>query len=190
MQNLLKTYRTYPPNKVCFLSSAYVDQILSEYKGYATTMMICNVLLDEIHVDTAGLELDSQTKIDMLVRLRIRMIDPETQDYTYHVNLLIFNMQTKTIEHFEPFYVDTLGNEISRTLREHFKKTLPDFKFQTLDFHPQKEMNDECKNMGLCVAHVIRFAICHLYCTNKKERVTIRDEEDIYRFASAIEAQY
>ena len=190
MQKLLHTYRNYPPNKVCFLSSAYVDQILSEYKGYSRTMMTCNVLLDEIHLDSNGLTLESQSEMDQIVRLRVKMLDPETEDYIYHVNLLIFNMKNKTIEHFEPLQIDVLGDEISRVLKSHFERYLPGFTFTTLDFHPQKQMDDECKNMGLCVAYVIKFAVCHLYCDNRDKRMNLSDEEDIYRFAGAIEALY
>jgi hypothetical protein len=183
MENLLIRYRDYDPVKVCFLDSGYVDRVLSEYPGYITTIIQCSVQGDEIDVDTRGLKLDTSIEDDLMVRLRIKMYAPDTHEVSYHVNLLIFNMQRRTIEHFEPLEIYELGEAISEALRFRFSHTLPTFRFTTLSFHPQREMDDECKNLGLCVAHVIRFAICHLYCDLKMQDY---DDDDIYRLCAAI----
>jgi hypothetical protein len=141
-------------------------------------------------LDTDGIQLNAESDLDQIVRLRIKMLDPETEDYVYHVNLLVFNMRAKTIEHFEPLYAEALSDDISLALKTHFASALPDFTFTTLDYHPQKQLDDECRNMGLCVAYVVRFAVCHIYCNNKSERTKVRSEDDIYRFATAIHALY
>lgn len=190
MEKLQSTYRTYEPIHVCFLNSAYVDKVLKEYPGYANTMITCNVHQNEIAIDTNGLKLDKNSKIDIIVRFRIKVFDPEKEDYDYHVNLLIFNMTSRTIEHFEPLELYELGEAISTAVKTHFNVVMPTFKFRTLDFHPQKELDNECKNMGLCVAHVIKFATCHLYCTSERAKLSEPDEEDVYRFAAAIVDQY
>ena len=186
MQNLLETYKSYNPLKVCFLDSTYVDEILSEYPGYSKTFIQCDLDEGNIKFETNALKLDTQSKIDLIVRLRIKMYNPESDDYSYHINILIFDMLKQTITHFEPLETYDLGIVISEALRSRFSYTLPGFKFNTLSFHPQKEMDDECKNMGLCVAHVIKFVICHLYCSQNLLKVRNYDYDDIYRFCAAI----
>ena len=190
MRKLQASYKKYEPVRTCFLNSAYVDKVLSEYPGYAKTMIQCEVNHNEIDIDTNGVKLDQESKIDLMVRLRIKVYDPELEDYRYHVNLLIFNMVSRTIEHFEPLELYELGEMISTALETRFGLSMPDFKFKTLDFHPQKELDQECKDMGLCVAHVIKFATCHLYCNAQRQKLSEPDDEDIYRFSAAIMDQY
>jgi hypothetical protein len=190
MRKLLETYHLYKPVKVCFLNSSYVDQILSEYPGYSKTFIRCNVKNEDIVIETNGLKVPLDCEYDLIVRLRVKVYDNDSKTYDIHVNLLIFNMRNHTIKHFEPLEMYELGTAISDTLRQRFSQTLPSFKFETLSFHPQREMTDECKNMGLCVAHVIRFAICHLHCKSEMDNVQDYDSEDIYKFCNAIIAIY
>jgi hypothetical protein len=188
MKNLLKNYKSYEPQKVCFLDSKYVDKVLSEYKGYSNKFILCSIKGEYIDLDFNGVTINFERTYPTMVRMRIKLYDPQLQKYEYHVNLLIFDTVKHTIERFEPLQTYEFGEDIDYALRDQFRKKLPEFRYGQNLFHPQKEFDDECKNMGLCVAHVIKFAICYLYCGGREDDTN--NYEDIYRFCAAIIDMY
>jgi len=182
MLNLFNNYKLYEPVKVCFLDSKYIDEVLKEYPGYNRKYIQCTITDNNIEIDTNGIKINLYNKNDMLVKLKLKIYNPETNDYDYHVNLLIFNAVLKTILRFEPMEISELDDIINPVLISRFSKSLPQFTYSESSYHPQFEDQD-CKNLGLCVAHVIKFGICYvLHCDDQ--------DEDIYRFCNAIVSLY
>lgn len=177
---LANNYKRYKPKKICFLNSKYVDDVLGHYEYYSKKVMICNIDKNGLSLDTNGISFHKDDK-ETIIRFRIKIkIDDEIQN---HVNLLILNHLDKTITRYEPLYHSDLTEEINYLCQKYFEKKLPNYKYRMTNFHPQKFMTDECKNMGLCVAHVIRYAIFHIMGRNPESDY---DMCDIYSFASAI----
>lgn len=190
MKKLLSNYHDFEPTKVCFLDSAYVDQVFGEYEGYINSGMQCTIDEKTIKLDTNGIKINLNSKVDLMVRLRLKIYDQEQQKYSYHINLLIFDVKNRTIERFEPLRTYGLGDAINHVLKSRFEKNLPTFRYIENDFHPQKHFDDECKKMGLCVAHVIKFGVCHLLCKHNHLKDEEYDDQDIYRFCAAIVNYY
>tara|TARA_R110001632_G_scaffold232940_2_gene375589 strand:+ start:4319 stop:4879 length:561 start_codon:yes stop_codon:yes gene_type:complete len=181
MELLFKTYERYKPSKVCFLNSDFVDQVLGEYTNYSKKYIICTISDNGTDLDTSGIKIVKDGP-DSLIRLRIRII--ANGKSSYHINLLIIDHLYKTIKRFEPLNDFEMSETINHTLIQRFSKSLPDYTFEEYDFHPQRYLTDECKDLGLCVAHVIRFGVFHLFDHHPEKKTY--DDKDIFSFSAAI----
>jgi hypothetical protein len=214
IERLLSEYKDYNISKNRSLAGNYFHSVLREYKGAVHTPIILrifayNTLITNdgeqqqkfiINEEPLSINLDLDSNKIILIRVIVEIRFENSKEVLGHSNLIIIDSSTKNIYHFEPLNILEFSQKINiptpefkyyilvnTTLRLIMERNLPEYKFSTYPLHPQGLPSSEKKDRFMCVAYVI-YLSC-LLATGRKISFNT-DEEDICKFAEAIESLY
>jgi len=168
MFKLLETYRKYEPSDKCYLDDKYIDVI---FPGIQTLLLT----IDDHHTTLKMIKAKRRSAFNF-AHLRIKIDDD------YHCNLIVF--EDDAVYRFEPLSSRYLPTALNVLINDALTAYFGDAEVFVYDQHPQLE----CSNKGMCVAYVIKAAI--LEAAGRPIEFGIDAEEDIKRFATAVEEQF
>lgn len=209
METLLKTYRDYKPSERCYLDARAITTVLSEFPGFLPEVVKIHLhefaevdeddehVRQEFHATLKSKTIQFGSEVDMLrVVIKVKTHETTTREEphirvkatTKHSNLLIVDHTRKEIYRFEPLMSFKFNDIVNDVLVSALEDVLPDYAFIELDNHPQQLDSKKCKGRGMCVAYVLKAGV--QYALGQEISFPADSDDDINRFASAVEALY